>query len=71
MTNSEIDFAISFSEASTSFFIDVAKDKKQNMKVVFGEYMIEYQENTLEIGKRDQTNWFLFMLQSYIRASCC
>lgn len=47
MTNSEIDFAISFSEASTSFFIDVAKDKKTKYESgFFGEYMIEYQETT-------------------------
>ncbi len=45
--NEEIDFAISFSEASTSYFIDVEKGKKIKYESgFFGEYMIEYQETT-------------------------
>jgi GLPGLI family protein len=45
--NEEIDFAIAFAEASTSYFIDVKKDQKTKYESgFFGEYMIEYQETT-------------------------
>jgi GLPGLI family protein len=45
--NDEIDFAIAFAEASTSYFIDVKKDQKTKYESgFFGEYMIEYQETT-------------------------
>ena len=45
--NEEVDFAISFSEASTSYFTDIEQDKKTRYESgYFGEYMMEYQETT-------------------------
>lgn len=45
--NEEIDFAMAFSDASTSYFIDIDKGKKTRYESgYFGEYMIEYQETT-------------------------
>ena len=45
--NEEIDFAMAFSEASTSYFIDIDKGKKTRYESgYFGEYMIESQETT-------------------------
>ena len=45
--NEEVDFAISFSEASTSYFTDIEQDKKTRYESgYFGEYMIEFQETT-------------------------
>ncbi|MCK6607605.1 MAG: GLPGLI family protein [Flavobacterium sp.] len=45
--NEEVDFAVSFSEASTSYFIDIEQDKKTRYESgYFGEYMMEYQEIT-------------------------
>ena len=45
--NEEIDFAMAFSDASTSYFIDIDKGKKTRYESgYFGEYMIEFQETT-------------------------
>lgn len=45
--NEEIDFAMAFSDASTSYFIDIDKGKKTRYESgYFGEYMIESQETT-------------------------